>query len=265
MCTRLRWSGVRRIGFLAAFALAVTASAAADLTFYGSHAPIPTPNEWGLLKFDAPLSGATTRVGAGGLMFDFDFSPSGVLFSSDGSHLSTVDLTTGEQTRIGTYDDNGIISGLAFAPDGTLYGIRQNYLVTIDTATAHVTLIDATDNVIFSIDFAPDGTLYGAGGSGVYTIDPTTAHHTGTVIDEPPFVFNGLDYGADGVLRAVGLQASPTTHGELHEIDIVNGTTSIVGTTTESKMYGLASVPEPATGGLLLVGLGLLVGRRAAR
>jgi hypothetical protein len=198
--------------------------AAAEFALYGSHARIPFVNEWGLLQYDEPLTGASTRIGAGGLMFDFDFDADGVLYSSDGEDLHTVDLATGEKTEIGAFDQGGVTTSLAFAPDGTLVGVRQNWLITIHPATAE-TLAD-----LVPVSF--DGFQS----------------------------FDGLDYGVDGVLRAVGLEDGPV--GKLYEFDLDGGTLITLGDTTEINPQAIASIPEPATASLAFLTLALVTRRR---
>lgn len=244
------------------------AAAGAEIAVYTSHARIPFVEEWGLARFDIPLTGTSSRIGAGGLMFDFDFDAGGVLYSSDGEDLHTVNLTTGEQTEIGQFDQGGVTSSLAFAPDGTLYGIRQNFLVTIDPATAATTFVDSTDRVIQAIDFGPDGTLYGVRSDGLYTIDPATAQIIDHLVETsfPDFqAFDGLDYGVDGIIRAVGTEDDNGAVGRLYAFDPSAGTMTTIGDTTEIGVNAIASIPEPATAALLLAAAALTTTHRTRR
>lgn len=251
------------VAFGLMFAISAATPALAEFALYGSHAHVPDFPNWGLVEFDVPITGASTRIGSGGLMFDFDFSPEGVLYSSDGDYLNTVDLVTGEQTRIGRFDISpNIITGLAFAPDGTLVGHTNNgnatRLYAIDPTTVEMTEIGTTGIAVFGMDFGPDGVLYGAHGNGVYTLDPITGEFI-EVVASTSVLFRGLDYGVDGVLRGIGRDEVGAS--VIHEIDPVSGGVTPVGSPTDVAAQALATIPEPAAAWLVIV-LGALIPRR---
>lgn len=232
---------------------------------YGSQTTDSSPSGWGLVKFNTnPLNGTSTRVGHGGLMFDFDFDSSGVLYSPDGTYLRKVNTTTGVQTLVGAFGITPIITSVAFSPNGTLYGTdnegANTSLYTINKQTGSATRVGAVGNYVFGLDFAPDGTLYGASGE-IFTINTATGAEGQVVVPYTGPFITALDYGADHVFRGVESFYN-NSFSALREINLDGQSLSLVGQTTESQMQGLASIPSPS--GSLLLGV-VAAGRLARR
>jgi hypothetical protein len=238
---------------------------AGEFALYGSQTSGDV-STWGLVRFDtAPITGATTRVGSGGLMFDMDFAPDGVLYSAWGNNLETVDTTTGAKTFIGNLGISPkIMTGIAFGPNGTLYGHDNegilSALYTIDLFTGAATPVGMIGDYAFGMDFGPNGTLYASTAGKLYTINPFTGAKDITLGD-PGYLFNGLDYGVDGILRGV---TGSLENNELFQIDHLSAMSLLIGPTNETAMQGLASVPEP-TGLSLLTLAGIMMMRRRRR
>jgi hypothetical protein len=246
--TLLEARAARTAGLLFCVGVVLIAEPAAggDFSFYGSQ--VSGGGSWGLIEFDTdPITGESTRIGAGGLMFDFDFSPSGELFSPRGDDLWKVDLETGKQTKIGDFGIAPIITSIAFGPGGRLYGTDNEALETslyrIDPDTAAAVRIGRVGEFVFGLDFGPDGTLYGASGE-VFTIDLQTGVLDEYLFDFGPFI-TALDYGTDGVLR--GIETDFDTFDSLWEIDLEALTQTKIATCDEEEVWALASVPAPGT------------------
>lgn len=164
---------------------------------------------------------------------------------------------------MGAFGVTPIITLIAFGPGGTLYGTDNEGLSTsfywIDVETGQASRIGTVGDFVFGLDFGPDGTLY-ASSSELFTIDPETGAKDRS-LGFPGQLFTALDFGTDGILRGLSFGSAVA---ELFEIDHVHGTTTFVGPTNEAMMWGLASVPEPGTSILLVLGFAVL-GRSATR
>jgi hypothetical protein len=156
---------------------------------------------------------------------DLAFDNSGMLFTTNGGDLATLDLGTATLTAVG---DMGLVaddvSGLAFAATGAIWGYAKNgtfedSLLTIapDTGVASEigTLGIFSDAAVGGLDVDPDsGVLYLSDGASLYTVDGGTADAT------------------------------------------------LVGDHGLGGMSGIAFVPEPASIGLLVIGAALGLRRR---
>ena len=144
--------------------------------------------------------------------------------------------------------------GIAFSPAGVLFaiegefGFEDDILVTIDVGIDQVQ----------ALAFAPDGTLYGwDGNEGLLTVDPSTG--TATDVDAAvggTFAIQAIEFSPDGTLY--GAQDA------LFTISTADGSTTEVGSGSYENVRGLAYVPEPGSGLLLLGGL-LALSARARR
>lgn len=113
------------------------------------------------------------------------FSPSGTLYAANlAGSLLTINVTTSEQTVIGSFGIGRVMQGLTFSPDGALYGHTAlgeappgtpGGLVTVDPLTAAVTFVNPLATTQFNtLVFTPDGTLYGGTVNGIARLDPRT-------------------------------------------------------------------------------------------
>ncbi|MDJ0849671.1 MAG: WD40 repeat domain-containing protein [Myxococcota bacterium] len=155
--------------------------------------------------------------------------------------------------------------GIAFSPAGVLFaiegefGFEDDILVTIDVGTGDVATIGSMGiDQVQALAFAPDGTLYGwDGNEGLLTVDPSTG--TATDVDAAvggTFAIQAIEFSPDGTLY--GAQDA------LFTISTADGSTTEVGSGSYENVRGLAYVPEPGSGLLLLGGL-LALSARARR
>ena len=157
--------------------------------------------------------------------------------------------------------------GLSFNPLGHLYAVNNtgDTLFRINPATgAQISSVSLSGTQhssgnpfpgeINSIEFGPDGTLYGIG-FGLYSINVTSGvasritpfgyHVSGA---EHSAYFGGLDFGGDGVLRAI----SATSQSEFWVVDPFSGIGQLVGPIGDGDFGDIASVvPEPGVLSLL--------------
>jgi hypothetical protein len=99
----------------------------------------------GILYLIDPESCDWYAIGGGGAGSSaISFDPiTEYLFSTDGSNLYKIDVETGEQELVGTFDSVQFMEGLAFDTDGTLYGWDKvnDMLWVIDKETAEETQV----------------------------------------------------------------------------------------------------------------------------
>jgi hypothetical protein len=225
-------------------------------------------SSWGLVRWQDPPSGGTTRIGAASdLSFDPAFSPAGLLYGTDGSTVFTISTATGlagfhRQIASHIFGLNEFLAGLAFSPSGTLYAWSLNSttsgIYTINPVTGAAAVVTSnTPQTLVGMTFAPDGTLYASTGSDLLVLDPATGAVVRNLGSYPQFI-TSLGYGPDGVLR--GLSPHLFTNGtDLYQINPPNAATTFLGSSVED-IYGIASIPAPATA-LMSAGL-LAVSRR---
>jgi hypothetical protein len=228
--------------------------------------------------FPANLYSVNTSTGAATVIANTgSFDPglayrksNGILYGSSSS-LDTFNIKTGKATTIASLPD--LIVSIAFSPTDQLYGVNNSgdTLFRLDPHTgAALASVPLTGTVhpsgspfigeINGIDFAPDGTLYGVGFA-LYSIDALTGVATritplGTNVTGggAGFLFDDIDYGADGVLRGVTSGAGGV-NSNLYTINTNTGIGTLVGLTGVS-MDGLASIPTPEPSGIVLIVIG---------
>jgi hypothetical protein len=214
-----------------------------------------------------PDTGQSTLVGTTTSAFypGLDFRGNGVLYGS-ASTLYTINIIDGTATTIAPLPE--LLTSIAFSPADRLFGVSNNgeTLYEIDPSTGtSLRSVPLTGTIhssgtlfpgeINGIDFAPDGTLYGIG-FGLYRIDPFTGIATritplGQQVSGD--LFNDLDFGPDSQLRSASFESPPDGLSNLYRIDPATGIGQLVGP-MGVDIAGLASVPEPSTGALLIAG-----------
>lgn len=138
------------------------------------------PNPESLYTVDLATGAASfavdvALVGPGlSLLQNMAFSPQGVLFGSEASHLYSIDIGTGAGQHVGT-DSSHDDDALAFGPDGTLYAIDGfSAFYRIDPTSGSKSTISGTPCWV-SLTFGNDGNLYCTDGpaGNLYRINPT--------------------------------------------------------------------------------------------
>ena len=193
--------------------------------------------------------------------------------------LYSIDYTTGKATLIGDLGAS-LMHGLAYDPCtarllGTFGESKGDGLYSIDVTTGATTLIghigyfhEDRQNTVHGLAVHPEThALYGiAAGpasdwSTLIEIDKETAQ--GTWISQQSPHFSGLAFDVETrVLYGIDNWTS-----NLYMIDIRTGATTLIGSTGLDNPLGLediAPIPEPATVGLLALGI-LALRRKAAR
>jgi hypothetical protein len=232
--------------------------------FFGVHAPPVRGAQFFSTEFKTPTgffqvdpnTAQSTLIGDTRFLPGLDFRANGVLYGSSGS-LQTVSTSNGTTTTIGTLPE--LIVSIAFSPSDALYGVSNegSTLYRVDPSSganlgSHTltgTVFPSGSpfpNEINGIDFAPDGRLFGIG-AGLYTIDINTGIATritplGQSVSGD--VFLDMDFGADGMIRAITFDSNENGFGKLYMIDPTTGLGQFVGN-APVELYGIASVPEP--------------------
>lgn len=228
------------------------------------------------------LSGVSISVsGDYGPVTEITFDPTNsFLYGATGganNNLITIDLGTGVETLIGSFNPPGKVLGLAFVGN-ILYGAffdnstLTSTLVTIDPSTAALSIIgtiftppDPLSTVTGLAYDIKDSTMYGLGSSlGEYderliTIDLTTA--TPVMIGQVLLsedACRGLTVGPDGILYT-GTHIYGGLPGHLISIDRVTGTGTVLGPTVSASFSGLAYPSIPISNWAIIIGL-LLIG-----
>ncbi len=181
--------------------------------------------------------------------------------------LYTIDLQTGNATQVA--DQLGEIpeGGLTFDSNGTAFAVNDRQLATIALDTGALSsfgdLGQAVD--VSGLAFSPTGMLFGYAKNGsaedaLARIDPQSG--LATEVREldlnGPIGVGGLSFDLDG----------PTLYlsdgRELFTVNPGDGSLTLIGHHNVVGMSGIAFVPEPASFGLLVVGLTLGACRRSA-
>lgn len=229
-----------------------------------------------LLRIDL-ATGAGTVIGSGIGFTDVDglaFDGSGRLWGVDDNtnRLLQIDLGTGTGTAVGSFGSGFNDMGLAFG-NGTLYMAATNSagtvgsLYTVNTSTGAASLVGAFGGglKVRSLGFT-DGVLWGW--SNVDTL-LTINTATGAATTVGAFGFSPVVEGQDG------MDADPATgtlwsiaevEGRTYTLDKLTGHATVVASSLSCdggscsaggfNSLAISPVPEPASLGLLLAGLG---------
>ena len=234
---------------------------------YGSQSTGPS---YGLVRFNtAPLDGTSARIGSNGGTGDMDFDSGGLLYAPDFGGLQRIDTGTGAKTLVGAWGSLGgaLMQSIAFAPNGTLYAVdytpNGSRLYTVNKANGHPTLIGAVGSVVFGLEFGPDGTLYGSAFE-VFKISTVTGAKGATVATgfDSSHPVQALDYGPDGTWRMIVGEGGLAGADLLYELNISDGSRTLIGATTETDMRALASIPGPGVGAAGIAGAVMMALRR---
>lgn len=183
---------IASVGAMGAFGCAALARSSAGELYSVCGPGIAEPDQpQQLARVDAATGRATTfgKAVTGLQVMALEFAPDGTLYavgdlnaaSPTFNSFYTVDVKTGEFTRIGT---TGVpapefFMDFAFARDGTLYGASSHALFTIDrqtgTATKVTDFVGGGDIMGLSFDVRQDrlfATDYKAPNSALYAVDP---------------------------------------------------------------------------------------------
>jgi hypothetical protein len=252
------------LGLVVAVFLAFLAvsSASADVGIYSWQTTDFFPTS--LVQWHTPLTAGTTRIGStNDVSFDPAFSPSGVLWGTNGSSVFTIDTESGEPSAhinitSHIFALNEFLVGVTFSPTGQMYTWSLNstssgiYIVNPITGTAAV-VTPNTASPIFGMSFGAQGRLYASTGTELVILDPNTGAvitHVGTFSG---FV-TSLGYGPDGVMRALSPHFGDNGT-DLLRVGLLNASTTFLGSSTET-LYGVAAIPAPqAFFSLLAVGI----------
>jgi hypothetical protein len=204
----------------------------------------------------------------------------GVLYGSTGNaiagreaRLVTINPASGFVTVIGTFNA-GPVSGtgtpatmadIAFDSAGNLFGIGSiggPQLYSINLATGQATAIGSTGLTSTTgggLAISSAGLYYGTPTASRYgTYDSTTGAYTDIANPNKPVggAYGALAFDENGILYGlnVGAGAPPPTH--LVTIDPTTGAVTDLGASLNSMdAIAFASIPEPGTMALLVVGL----------
>jgi PKD repeat protein len=167
--------------------------------------------------------------------------------------LNIVDSGTGDATTVGGLGEEfGVPTALAIQPsDGTLFSWDNRSeirgLITVDRATGTGTVVSRDQGSMGALAFAPDGRLLAlenfASGSDVFEVDPETGV-LGPQLADVDFSVGGADFGPDGRLYVVGVQA------QLVRVDLSSGTVETIGSLTIDVGH-VQSIAFDETGRLL--------------
>lgn len=212
-------------------------------------------------KVDA-ASGAVTVVGNTGVQLtDIAFDPTGHLYGISFDSLYSINSSTAAATRIGSVGAQ--LNSLVFGADGTLYA-AGNSLYSINTGTGAASLLSHG-----GIAFNSSGDLAFIGNTLLLS---STSPVSDTLIKFDS-AFNASTVGAMGVGNVYGLATNDNVHlygvagHTIYTVDALTGSSTFLssylgqglGVANGSAFYAEAApVPEPATYGMLLGGLGLI-------
>jgi hypothetical protein len=246
-----------------------------------------------LVRFNTSNPAAATVVGLTGTsLLSMDFRPAtGTLVGTDGAGLFTVDVNTGVATRTATMT-SAITGPLALDFNPTVDRIRMisasgtnlrvnpntgdaivdgayrdavgdpNATATPSFTAAGYTFNDTDPNTgttLFTID-EPLGNLVRIGspnGGDVFTV--------GSLGLGPRAGVTGFDIVTVGLMNTAFITTSSMGNSRLYTLDLTTGAASLTGSFGGTGIEALAiqTVPEPATVGMIAVGLlGVVVARR---
>jgi hypothetical protein len=256
----------------------LTTNSAFAVTIYGGTATgSPGPSQFALVTVNES-TGILTAVGPASFNVGLDFTPEGRALYGLSNSLRRINPQTGVTTEIGPLSENGgpsiVMSDMTIAPNGDIYAITNDSnpskLYQVDAASGALTFKGAFDDAILmrTLEFSPDGLLYGGFGN-LYIIDPATAaivqdlgRFGGT--GENVIAIEDLDFGPDGVMRGslIDRNSTPTLiDGELYRIRLDSApgdrATLLTPIQTGVRLWSIATVPEPSTLFLGVLGLAL--------
>jgi hypothetical protein len=240
-----------------------------------------------LYTFDSTTGALTSTIGATGFshMTGLDFDPtSGMLYglvsSSTGATLVTINTTTGVATAVGSgvgnTGKNGGFPDMGFDSTGRLFAWGENGgqgslgddLYEIDKTTGVATRVGESFVGTAVVGLAElGGTLYMKNFDGsIYTMNKTTGLATDTGVNTVPFDTvrgNSLAFDSAGV-GYVGGRPGGGAGFVLYDVDVGTGAFSLIGGDSVNSISAIAfsTVPEPGFMALLGVGLVALVWRR---
>lgn len=218
-----------------------------------------------LRRYD-PATGLVTDVATAPTVFGFDtiaLEADGSVIADDTNNVYRINPTTGQV--------DPIVSGLTFfnpqgvtvAPSGDIYVVEFfDDVHKIDPVTLVRTVIP-TDGVYSTpklVEALPDGRLaIWDSPNGLFVFDPVTGTSTPVPFDPGTSAVRGTAIGTSG-------QFLLATNNEVFEIDLLTGASTVLSPAETffspfDVVQGTITIPEPASAGLLLAGLGL-VGRR---
>ena len=141
-----------------------------------------------------------------------DAAGDGRVYGVAGSNLWRIDVSTpiANWQKIVALDDSGS-DGLAWSPLGQLFVAKLNVVRQVDPVTGvtvpgtTISLSNGSPLNMEGIDFDAQGTLYAADPSHLYTVNRTTgaASLLYTAPDSSHGVFTDIDFGSDGLIRAL--------------------------------------------------------------
>lgn len=201
-----------------------------------------------------------------------DFGPDGNLYAGTGFNIYKINFS-GSQAVWTPYLTltQQINDGLAFSPSGTLYladnpsGSTILWAVNSSGTTIPGSSVNVTYNgnsvSLSGIDFSPSGTLYGADSTHIYRINLSTGVSTllATEPNENGGIFTELDYGSDGIIRALGsfnylYDYNPQSGANGWEANQLLYNGSSFSPSSLASTGNFAAVPEPATWVELVIG-----------
>ena len=212
------------------------------------------------------LSGDATKVATAG---SFYFN-SGVLVDSrtfvtanrDGEILEFDPVTynvspLGSLANLRTND----IRGMAASADGQVFVVTWGLpeLYTLDLQTGVADLVGGLSEYIQALDFSLDQDLFGwSVALGLVHIDSQTGQVDDVNSEIVGPIMQSLAFGPNGRLFGVG-QPTGDAPEYVYDINPITGAATILSTIDSApSIRGIAFIPEPSTGLLLLLGLSFL-------
>ena len=207
-------------------------------------------------------TGVGTTIGSFGIGSTFGnaFDLSGTLYATTGSTtLSTINLTTGAATVVGTLPEN--MYAIEFDSAGTMYGLAwSGNLYLLDKTTGGSLGVIGNSGISSTMDIAFDSsdTLYATVSGILYTVSTSTGAVTSSVALTGAGSVMGIMFDASDVLYATAYVSS----SPLYIVNAGTGSSNAVASPGLGGPHGgdifiaSAAVPEPSS--LVLMTLGSL-------